>query len=86
MAIVVKRKEYKKIDSYRDTQMYKTFGRIGVKCVHDTMRVTMADGTQFIGKMKSFWGSGGIDVEIAPGVVREKIDPSSNLVEVLVND
>jgi hypothetical protein len=83
MAVVVKRKEYVRINSIEETQFHKTWGRSGVKCVHDPVRVTLHDGSQFLGTVHCMYSNGLLGVMTPSGNLKANICPKTDHVEII---
>lgn len=85
MAITIRKtsKEAYRLASGKDTQFFATALKSSVPTIKEKLRVTMADGSQFLGTIFSVHSSGAVGVRLASGKEYNHISCEDNIVEVI---
>lgn len=85
MAVTIRKssQEGVRLECGKQTKFAATCLTRRVPTVAEKLRVTMKDGTQFIGTICSIHSSGAVGVRLSSGKVYEGISCKDNLVEVI---
>lgn len=85
MAITIRKgsQEVTRLMDGKNTQFFATCLRSSVPTIKEKLRVTMKDGSQFLGVICSVHSSGGVGVRLASGKEYSNVSCMDNVVEVI---